>query len=80
LARLINEIEVTGATKPVDDVVFTSMVVELSDSLPKACVPNVKGSTDYFTPPRASADGKTCCISKLILRASGIKPSSPDAP
>lgn len=77
---LINEIELTGATKPVDDVIFTSMVVKLSDSMPKACVPNVKGSTDYFTPPRASADGKTCCIDKLILRASGIKPSSPDAP
>ncbi|MEY4511498.1 MAG: hypothetical protein RLZZ450_3620 [Pseudomonadota bacterium] len=77
---LINEIELTGATKPADDVIFTSMVVKVSESLPKACVPNVKGMTDYFSPPRASRDGKTCCISKLILRASGIKPSTPDTP
>jgi hypothetical protein len=37
-------------------------------------------ATDYFAPPRASADGMTCCVSKLILRAEGIAPSSPDTP
>jgi hypothetical protein len=77
---LINSIELKDSTKPVDDVIFTSMVIKLSASQPKACVPNVKGTTDYFAPPRASADGKTCCISKLILRASGVKASSPDTP
>lgn len=77
---LINSIEVTGSTKPVDDVLFTSMVIKLSDSQPKSCAPNVRGTSDYFSPPRASSDGKTCCISKVILRASGVKPSSPDTP
>jgi hypothetical protein len=77
---LINSIELKGSTKPVDDVIFTKLVIKLSDSQPKACVPNVKGTTDYFAPPRVSSDGKTCCISKLILRASGVKPSSPDEP
>lgn len=77
---LINSIELTGAPKPVDDVIFSSMVFKLSDSQPKSCVPNVKGANDYFSPPRASSDGKTCCISKIILRASGVKASSPDTP
>jgi hypothetical protein len=77
---LINSIELKDATKPVDDVIFTSMVIKLSDSQPKACVPNLTGTTDYFAPPRVSNDGKTCCISKIILRAPGIKASSPDTP
>lgn len=77
---LINSIELTGSTKPVDDVIFTSMVVKLSESQPKACAPNVSGTSDYFSPPRASSDGKTCCLSKVILRASGVKASSPDTP
>jgi hypothetical protein len=77
---LLHQIEVPTSTKPVDDVIFTSITAKLSASQPKACFPNAKGTNDYFSPPRASADGKTCCISKIILRASGAKASSPDMP
>jgi hypothetical protein len=65
---------------PVDDVAFTAITATLSASQPKSCFPNAKGTNDYFSPPRASADGKTCCIAKIILRASGAKASSPNTP
>jgi hypothetical protein len=77
---LLHQIEVPTSTKPIDDVIFTSISAKLSASQPKACFPNAKGTNDYFSPPRASADGQTCCIAKIILRASGAKASSPDAP
>jgi hypothetical protein len=77
---LIYDIELKSSTKPVDDVIFSSVVVKLSASQPNACVPQQKGSQDYFASPRVSADGKTCCISKLILRASGVTATSPDTP
>jgi hypothetical protein len=77
---LLHQIEVPTSTKPIDDVVFTSIVAKMSGSQPKACFPNAKGTNDYFSPPKASADGKTCCIAKIILRASGAKASSPDEP
>jgi hypothetical protein len=35
---------------------------------------------DYVSPVRVSSDGKTCCISKVILRASGVADSSPNEP
>jgi hypothetical protein len=66
--------------KPVDDVIFTSTVIKFSKSAQNDCVPITKGPTDYFSPPRVSTDGKTCCLSKIILRASGAKASSPDEP
>ena len=77
---LIHEIELKSSVKPIDDVVFTNNVFTLSESQPKACVASTRGATDYVAPARVSADGKTCCISKIILRASGIKATSPDAP
>jgi hypothetical protein len=77
---LLHQIEVPTSTKPTDDVIFTNIVAKLSKSQPKSCAPNAKGANDYFAPARVSADGTTCCISKIILRASGIKASSPDTP
>lgn len=74
------QIELVSSTKPVDDVIFIDTVVKFSGSQPNSCVPNVKGAEDYFSPPRVSSDGKTCCISKIILRAQGIAASSPDEP
>lgn len=77
---LLHQIETPTATQPVDDVIFTDVVAKLSTSQPKACFPNAKGEDDYFSPPRASADGETCCIAKIILRASGVAATSPDTP
>jgi hypothetical protein len=77
---LLHQIEAQGQTKPVDDVIFTDVVATLSDSQPNSCYPSETGANDYFSPPRASADGKTCCFSKIILRASGIMASSPNEP
>lgn len=77
---LLHEIEVPTSVKPTDDVVFTSVVAKLSAAQPSACVPRNKGTNDWFSPARVSADGKTCCISKIILRASGIRASSPNEP
>jgi hypothetical protein len=43
-------------------------------------MPRNKGANDWFSQPRASADGKTCCIDKVILRAAGTMMTSPNAP
>jgi hypothetical protein len=77
---LLNQIELKGSTKPVDDVIFTNVVAKLSDSQAKSCAPSETGTNDWYAPPRASADGKTCCISKIILRASGVMATSPNQP
>jgi hypothetical protein len=77
---LLHQIELKGSTKPVDDVIFTDVVVTLSAAQPNACAPSEAGANDYYSAPRASADGKTCCFSKIILRASGVMASSPDEP
>jgi hypothetical protein len=77
---LLHQIEAQGQTKPVDDVIFTNVVAQLSDSQPASCYPSETGASDYFSPPRASADGKTCCFSKIILRASGAMATSPNQP
>jgi hypothetical protein len=77
---VIFSIEIQSATRPTDDVIFEDTVVKFSGSMPNACVPTSRGSDDYFSPPRASSDGKTCCLSKLILRASGVPASSPNTP
>jgi hypothetical protein len=77
---LLHQIEQPTTVKPSEDVIFESVSAKLSESQPKACYPNAKGTNDYFSPPRASADGKTCCISKIILRASGVAMSSPNEP
>jgi hypothetical protein len=69
-----------GNVKPVDDVVFTSAVVQFKDSEPNACIPREKGATDYYSPPRVSSDGKTCCYSKITLRAQGSAATTKDTP
>lgn len=77
---LLHQIELKGQTKPVADVIFTNIVAKMSDSQPMSCAPSETGMNDWYAPARASADGKTCCIAKIILRASGIMPSSPNEP
>ncbi len=70
----------SDGSKPVSDVIFTSTTLDLADADAAACQPSARGQTDYFSPPRASPDGKTCCVSKIILRASGVAATSPNSP
>jgi hypothetical protein len=78
--EVLYEIELASGTKPSEDVIFTNSVIKLSAAQPEACVPRNKGMNDYVSPVRASADGKTCCIDKVILRASGVAMTSPNQP
>jgi hypothetical protein len=75
---VIFSIEAPSGKQPVSDVIFTSTVVTTLDSDPSACTPSVRGTTDYFSSPRASTDGKRCCISKIILRGQGVPASGPN--
>ena len=74
------EIEEQTQTKPVDDVIFTDSVIKFSKSAPMSCTPRSQGQNDYVGTVKASADGKTCCISKVILRSAGVMATSPNEP
>jgi hypothetical protein len=65
---------------PVSDVVFTGTTITMASPDPDACQPSLRGQTDYFAPPRVSTDGTRCCVSKIILRASGVAPTTPNTP
>jgi len=68
------------SSKPVSDVVFTSSVITFAASAKSACQPAQRGPNDYFSAPRASADGLRCCIGKIILRADGVAATTPNSP
>jgi hypothetical protein len=67
-------------SKPVSDVVFTSSVITFASPAKSACQPAQRGANDYFSAPRASADGLRCCIGKVILRADGVAATTPNSP
>lgn len=68
------------SAKPVSDVVFTSSVITFATPAKSACQPAQRGPNDYFSAPRASADGLRCCIGKIILRADGVAATTPNSP
>jgi hypothetical protein len=68
------------SSAPVSEVVFTGTEVTFAESEPAACRPSYRGPDDYFSAPRSSQDGKTCCISRIILRAQGVAATSPNGP
>ncbi|MBN1656089.1 MAG: hypothetical protein JXA30_20140 [Deltaproteobacteria bacterium] len=74
------EIPPGSSVRLVDDLIFTDAVITFSESRPEDCYPSQQGADDYFSQPRVSADGKTCCISKVITRGSGVPASSPNEP
>lgn len=76
--EVLYEIELQTQSKPSEDVIFTQSVIHFSKSAPESCMPRSQGANDWFSPVRASADGKTCCIDKVILRASGVMASTPN--
>jgi hypothetical protein len=68
------------SSTPVSDVIFTSSVITFASPAKTACQPAQRGVDDYFSAPRASADGLRCCIDKVILRAEGVAATSPNSP
>jgi len=67
------------SSKPTSDVIFTSSVITFASAAKSACQPSQRGTNDYFSAPRASADGLRCCIDKVILRAEGVAATSPNS-
>ena len=63
---------------PASDVIFTNTEIVLEKSQPKFCQPTTRGINDFFTNPRMSADGKTCAIDRIVLRAKGVPATSPN--
>ncbi len=63
---------------PVADVVFTATTVTFEHAEPASCQPNSRGMNDFFTNPRASADGKQCSIDRIVLRAQDVPATSPN--
>jgi hypothetical protein len=66
--------------KPVSDVVFSSTKLTFLAPDPAACQPTSRGTNDYFAAPQSSPDGTQCCVSRIVLRAQGVSPTTPDAP
>ncbi len=73
------EIESDGV-EPVSDVIFTSTTLTFADADPSACQPSSFGTNDYYSAPVTSTDGTSCCVSKIILRANSVAPTSPNTP
>jgi hypothetical protein len=73
-------IEVPTSLLPVSDAVFTATRLQFSASSPTSCQPSQHGPTDYFATPYVSADGKTCCVSRVILRAKGVAATTTNSP
>ncbi len=65
---------------PVSDVVYTATRLQFAASSPTSCQPSQHGPTDYFATPYVSADGKTCCVSRVILRAQGVAATTTNGP
>jgi hypothetical protein len=67
-------------SKPLGDVIFTSSVITFASAAKSACRDLQRGTNDYFSAPRASADGLRCCIAKVTLRAEGVAATTPNSP
>ena len=70
----------SDGSEPISDVVFTDTTLTLAAADGAACQPSTRGQDDYFSAPQISMDGKTCCVSKLILRAQGVAATTPNSP
>jgi hypothetical protein len=66
--------------QPVSDVVFTATKLQFAASSSMSCQPSQHGPTDYFATPHVSKDGKTCCVSRVILRANGVAATTLNGP
>jgi hypothetical protein len=73
-------IEQPTSLSPVADAVYTSTRLQFAASSPTSCQPSQHGPTDYFATPYVSADGKTCCVSRVILREKGVPATTMNGP
>jgi hypothetical protein len=73
-------IEQPTSLKPISDAVFTGTRLQFAGSSPTSCQPSQHGPTDYFATPYVSTDGKTCCVSRVILRANGVAATTTNGP
>jgi hypothetical protein len=71
-------IELPGSAKPTEDIVFTHSVLTMAKPAPGACEPLTKGMRDYASKARVSADGRHCCIDRVVLRAAGVTATTMD--
>jgi len=78
--RAIFDIELPTGNRPTEDVIFTHTVLTMNASEPEACEPVMRGTNDFASRPRVSADGKHCCIDRIVLRASGVDATTQDPP
>lgn len=70
--RTLFEIELKTYAKPTEDIIFEDIVLTMRDPEPGACALNNRGTNDYATQSRVSADGLHCCIDRIVLRAEGV--------
>ncbi len=73
-------IEQPTSLKPISDAVFTATRLQFAASSPSSCQPSQHGPNDYFATPYVSMDGKTCCVSRVILRESGVAATTMNGP
>ncbi len=58
---------------PVSEVIFTDSTITFGSSDAADCKLNMRGQNDFVSVPVPSADGLTCAIAEIILRAQGIQ-------
>jgi hypothetical protein len=78
--RVFFDIELQTSNKPTEDVIFTNTVLSMDISDPSACEPVMRGTNDFASKPRISADGKHCCIDRIVLRAPRVMATTMDPP
>jgi len=60
------------SAKPVSDVVFTDTVITFGSPDAADCKLTMRGQNDFVSVPVASADGRSCSIQNITLRAEGV--------
>ena len=78
--RVFFDIELQTSNKPTEDVIFTNTVLSMDMPDPSACEPVMRGMNDFASKPRVSADGKHCCIDRIVLRAPRVMATTVDPP
>jgi hypothetical protein len=76
--RALFWIELKTAAKPIEDAIFEDIVLTMQDPEPGACALNNRGMNDYVTKSRVSADGRHCCIDRIVLRAQDVPATTKD--
>jgi hypothetical protein len=65
-----------ASTEPVADSIFNATTITFAEPEPDACLPDLRGHTDFFSNPRVSSDGTQCSIERIVLRAQGVPATS----